>query len=57
MKKYVVGITEEFRYYVEVEADSKGLAEELAFDSPKFINDMFDENDSRVDYIEEINED
>lgn len=55
-KKYVVGIIEEFRYFIEVEADNDEEAEEMAFYSKKFSNDMFDENDSHVEYIEEINE-
>lgn len=54
MKKYAVSIVETHSYTIEVEAENEEQAEEKAWESNKFNDSLFDENDSYVDYITEI---
>lgn len=53
-KKYIVTITETLTYAVEVEANSLSEAEDLAFESDKFTQNLCDDNDAEVTNIVEV---
>ena len=53
---YLVEIEETLIYKIEVEANSKEEAEELAFQDDKFVNNISSENDSKVLNVEKLGE-
>lgn len=56
MPKYEVEITETLTYKIEVEADSREEAKDAAFDSYKFADSDFDDNDAEVTVVCELDE-
>ncbi|MFP5109685.1 DpnD/PcfM family protein [Neobacillus sp. C211] len=54
MKKYVVKIVETLTYEIEVKAENEEMAEDKAWDSFEFKNNLHKDNDAEVDYIEEV---
>lgn len=53
-KKYMVTIEERLVYEIEVEAENEKLAENEAYASEKFTNNISDDNDSEVTSVIEI---
>ncbi|MFP5116121.1 DpnD/PcfM family protein [Bacillaceae bacterium C204] len=54
MKKYMVKIVETLTYEIEVEADDRDMAEEKAWDSFEFKNNLHKDNDAVVEDVEEV---
>ena len=52
MAKWFVTIEETFTYNLEIEADTKQQAEDLAFNNAKFTMDEWDDNDAHITQID-----